>query len=128
MRFTIPALLLASSLASATALAKPPASADVPATPIHVSTGVTSPVLLNGSQLSISNESLAFVPTTSPMVELSMHVDEKGVPSDVHVVKSVSQKVDAQVVAAARTFHFRPAMLDHEPVAMNMRVKVIIQR
>lgn len=128
MRFTIPALLLASSFVSATALATPSASADVPSTPVRVSTGVTSPVLLNGSQLSISNQALALVPATSPTVELLLHVDEKGAPSDVRVVKSVNPEVDAQVVSAAHAFHFRPAMLDHEPVGMDMHVKVIIQR
>ncbi|MFP5237190.1 MAG: TonB family protein [Acidobacteriota bacterium] len=128
MRFHIPALLLASSFVPAIAFATPAASADVPTTSILVSTGVTSPVLLNGSQLSISNQALALVPAPSPTVELSLHVDEKGAPSDVRVVKSVSPNVDAQVVTAARAFHFRPAMLDHQPVGMNMRVKVIIQR
>lgn len=128
MRFTIPALLLASSLVSATALATPSASADVPSTPVRVSTGVTSPVLLNGSQLSISNQALALVPAPSPTVELFLHVDEKGAPSDVRVVKSINPSLDAQVVSAARAFHFRPAMLDHAPVGMDMHVKVIIQR
>jgi TonB family protein len=128
MRFHIPALLLASSLVPAVAFAAPASSADVPTTSVRVSTGVTSPVLLNGSQLSISNQALALVPTPSPTVELSLHVDEKGAPSDVRVVKSVCPNVDAQVVSAARAFHFRPAMLDHQPVGMNMRVKVIIQR
>ena len=128
MRLTIPALLLASSFAPVTALAAPPAAANVPTASVRVSTGVTSPVLLNGSQLSISNQALALVPAPSPTVELSLHVDEKGAPSDVRVVKSVSPNVDAQVVSAARAFHFRPAMLDHHPVGMNMHVKVIIQR
>lgn len=128
MRTAISALLLASSLLPVTALAAPPASADVHASTAHISTGVANPVVLNAGNFSISNEALQSAAVNTAAVVLSLHVNEKGAPSDVRVVHSASPKLDAEVVAAARAFHFRPAMLDHEPVPVDLRLEVVVQR
>lgn len=128
MRHTIPALLLASSLLPVAALAAPPASADVHPTPVRVTTGVASPVVLNAGAFSISNDALSDSTEKMPSVVLALHVDEKGAPSNVRVVKSVNPKLDAAVTAAASAFHFRPAMLDSEAVPVDLELTVHVQR
>lgn len=129
MRLTIPALLLASSLLPVTALAAPPASADVHNAAVRVSTGVVSPRVLNAQQFPITADGVqAAEPLGWRTVVLDLNVDEKGMPSEVHVVRSVNPKVDAQVLAAARQFRFQPALLDDQPVPVDLRLSIVLQR
>ncbi len=128
MRPLYPALLLAASLIPATALATPHGSADVPPASVRITTGVATPVVLNAGAFSISQDALQSSFAEAPFVVLALHVDEKGAPSDVRVVKSLNPKVDGEVMAAARAFHFRPAMLDREAIPVDLRLTVQIQR
>ena len=128
MRFTIPALLLASSLVTATALAAPPASADVHGTPFRISTGVVSARVLNAGDFIISSQALQSESAAMPEVQLALDVDQHGSPSNVQIVKSVNPKVDEQVLAAVRKFRFRPASLDEQPVPVKLSLTVLIRR
>jgi TonB family protein len=128
MRPNFPALFLASVLIPSAALASPPASADARPASIRISTGVVSPQVLNAGEFSVSSDALQFETAAMPAVQLALDLDEKGDPSNVKVVKSVNAKVDAQVLAAARGFRFRPALLDRQPVPVNLRLTVFIQR
>jgi len=56
-----------------------------------------------------------------------MVVDEKGVPSDLKIVRSAGADVDANVLAAVKQYRFQPGLLNHEPVAVPVNLEVTIQ-
>lgn len=58
------------------------------------------------------------------VVVLGLVVDAKGMPQDVHVVKSFRADFDAQAVKAAKQYRFRPAMLSGNPVAVSIKMQV----
>jgi len=62
------------------------------------------------------------------MVVLELNLDEQGKPEDIQVVKSVNPTLDADVVDAVRQFRWRPAKLDHQPVATDLTLKVVVKR
>lgn len=121
------ALILLSSLITP-ALSHASDAADVPTQPVRISTGVVQPVLLNSGAFSISAKALSDVLFPTPKVVLALTVNQKGTAEDIRVIKSVSPKVDAQVLSAARDFRFRPASLDHQPVAIGLQLTVVVQR
>ncbi len=57
-------------------------------------------------------------------MNVSFRVDEKGVPQNVHLLKSVNQSVDTRVLAAIREYRFEPAQLDEQSVAMDVNLAI----
>jgi protein TonB len=51
-------------------------------------------------------------------------VDEKGIPSHVRIVKSSAPELNELWVAAVQKYRFAPAMLDGEPVAVDMSMGI----
>lgn len=98
-------------------------NANVPP-PLKVSTGVIGPKLISEPSITVSADDFpGRQPATHHML-VSFRVDEKGVPQNVQLVRSVSPIVDWQIMNAVRQYRFKPATLDNEnvPVQMTMRV------
>jgi hypothetical protein len=122
-------ILLSSLLLPAAASASQPSDDATTSTqPVRVSTGVTAPALLSSIGLTIP----AGLPTDSIPVDaqigLTLTVDEKGVPQDIHVVKGISPFWDARVVDAVRKFHYRPGSIDEKPIPVDMNLTITIAR
>lgn len=124
MRSHFAALLLATSLVPVAAFAA--ASDSNPS--LRVSTGVVAPRILNSSDLSVSSEALQIAPGVRLPVIVKLKVNEAGSAEDVQILKSINPKVDQQVLAAVKDFRFRPATLDAQPIAVNLRLTVFVAR
>ena len=55
---------------------------------------------------------------------VGFRVDESGAPQNVHLVKSVSQTVDARVLAAVRQYRFVPGTLDDRNVPVDVNLVI----
>ncbi len=95
---------------------------------IRITTGVTAPVVINSGDFTVTPDALSGVGAEKPAVVLALKVNEKGMAENVHVVRSVNYRVDAQVLAAARDFRFRPATLNNQPVPVDLQLTVVVQR
>jgi TonB family protein len=93
----------------------------------RISTGVTWPKLISEPTLSVST---ADFPTHDPAAQhmmVSFRVDEKGVPQNVRLLKSVNQSVDERVLEAVRQYRFVPGTLDDQNVAVDVNLIVNFQ-
>jgi TonB family protein len=120
--------LLSSLILPAAAFASTPVDDATAPTPIHVSTGVTQPVLVNTAYLDIpAGYSTDDIPADA-QVGLDVTINEKGQPENIQVVKSYSKFWDARVVSTVRQFHFKPATVDNQPVPVDMNLTINIAR
>lgn len=127
MRAPLAALILTSLLTPAAVYANSAeAAASVP--PIRITTGVVPPVVLNSGNFTVTSDALAGVGLDRPAVALALKVNEKGLTENVHVIRSVNPRVDAQVLEAVRNYRFRPATLDQQPVPVDLELTVVVQR
>ena len=100
-------------------------ASDVPATHARrISTGVIAPKLLSGPSVRVSLTDFPGQNISFQHVVVAFRVDEKGVPQNVHLVKSVNQAVDSRILAAVRDYRFEPATLDDQAVAMDVNLNV----
>ncbi|HWT66805.1 MAG TPA: TonB family protein [Terracidiphilus sp.] len=100
-------------------------ASDVPAAHARrVSTGVTAPKLISGPAVRVAISDFPSQNLSFQHVVVSFKVDEKGVPQNVHLVKSINQTVDARILAAVRDYRFEPATLDDQVVAMDVNLNV----
>lgn len=101
------------------------AASDVSTTSARrVTTGVTEPKLISEPVVRVS---LSDFPTTDLATQhmvVSFRVDEKGIPQNVHLLKSINQSVDGRVLAAVRDYRFEPAKLDDQAVAMDVKLAI----
>ncbi len=101
------------------------AASDVSTMPTRrITTGVTAPKLLSTPVVRVS---LSDFPTTDLATQkmiVSFRVDEKGIPQNVHLLKSINQSVDGRVLAAVREYRFEPATLDEQSVPMDVNLAV----
>lgn len=119
------AILVSSVLVSASAFAaSPKADSTVTAQPVHVSTGVIAPVLLDTASFHIPAGSAY---ASSGEVVLTLNVDAKGNARNVRILKSASPTLDSKVVAAVMQSHFKPATLNNHPIAVDLDLKVKVQ-
>lgn len=127
-RILAASLLLPSLFLPAVAKASTPVDDATAPTPVRVSTGVTAPVLLGKPVLSLPvGYSFDLIPTDA-QVQLSLTVDEKGQPQNIHIVKSFNPFVDASVMDSVSQFHFRPGTIDNQPVAVDLNLTVNVAR
>jgi TonB family protein len=96
-------------------------------TAVRVSTGVTPPQILEQSTIQTNRVGFATV-LSGAEIDVKLTVDEKGQPQNVSVVKPVNEAFDAAVISALKQYKFKPAMLDNQPVAMDMNIHVILER
>jgi TonB family protein len=101
------------------------AASDISTVPTRrITTGVTAPKLLSTPVVRVS---LSDFPTTDLATQkmiVSFRVDEKGIPQNVHLLKSINQSVDGRVLAAVREYRFEPATLDEQAVPMDVNLAV----
>jgi TonB family protein len=126
MRSTFIATALISPLfLSVAALAAPPVTDATTPSVRRLSTGVQPAHVLYSPSISVPASTN--MPTNAEFV-VHCNVTEAGRAKDVEVLKSASTQLDAQVVNAVRQFRFRPATLDHQPVATEMTLTVFVER
>lgn len=104
--------------------AQPVTDATAAATGIRVTTGVISPKLISEPAFSVSVSDFPSPDVASQKMVVSFRVDEKGIPQNVHLLKSVSQAVDGRVLDAVRQYRFIPAKLDNQNVAIDINLLV----
>ena len=127
-RILAASLLLPSLFFPAAAKASTPVDDATAPTPVRVSTGVTAPVL-RGSPVLILPQDLSFgLFPASAQVELSLTVNENGLPQNVKVVKSFSPIIDAHMIDTVSQMHFRPATIDNHPTAVDLDLTVNVAR
>ncbi len=127
-RILAASLLLPSLFLPAVAKASTPVDDATAPTPVRVSTGVTAPVLLGSPVLSFPvGLSFDLIPADAKVM-LSLTVDEKGQPQNIHVVKSFSPFIDSRVIDTVSQFHFRPGTIDNQPVAVDLNLTVNVAR
>ena len=88
----------------------------------HVGGTVSEPVLLTHVQPEFSEE--ARRTKTPGVVTVDIIVDSKGMPQNIHVVRSAGMGLDEKAVEAVKQYRFRPAMKNGKPVAVEMTVVV----
>jgi TonB family protein len=127
MRAPLAAILLTSLLAPAAVYANS-SEAAAAGSPVRITTGVVPPAVLNSGNFTVTSDALAGVGLDKPAVVLALKVNEKGFAENVRVVRSVNPRVDMQVLDAVRSYRFRPATLDQQPVALDLELTVVVQR
>ena len=128
VRILASSLLVLSLCFPAAAKASNPAS-DAPATtPVHVSTGVTVPVLLDAPDLKLPPSYAAEDVPAGYRIGVSLTVDENGQPQNVQLNRSYDAFLDGYVVNAVRQFRFRPATLNSQAVPVDLKLNVEVER
>jgi hypothetical protein len=122
-------LLLSSILFPAAASASTP-SDDVtaPTQAPRVSTGVTAPALLQSTYVNVPADFSNNEIPVNAQIGLTLVVDEKGRPQNIHVVKGFSPFWDSRVVDAVSKFHFRPGTIDEKAIPVDMNLTVNLAR
>jgi len=59
-------------------------------------------------------------------MQVSITVDDKGVPSDLKVLQSVNPVIDKRILDAVQRYRFTPSMLDGTPIARQVTLKLLI--
>ena len=95
---------------------------------VRVSTGVQEPVIVKTVPVNLSGLNLDFSHPADNKVVLSIALDEKGTVQSLTVAKSANKALDARVVEAVRQYHFRPATLDSDAIAVQLELAVLVQQ
>jgi periplasmic protein TonB len=90
--------------------------------PKRIGGGVSAPVLIYSVDPEFSEEARRAKAAGNVIVNL--WVDEKGIPSHVHVIRGVGMGLDEKAMAAVKQYRFRPAMENGKPVMVEMNVEV----
>jgi TonB family protein len=125
-RILAASLIVAPFLLSAAANASQPGS-DAVASPRPLSTGVIPARVLYTPRIDLTPAAAETLPPNAEVV-LKLSVDADGQPQDVQVVKSPNHYLDEPVSAAIRQARFRAATLDHQPVATDLTLTVVVQQ
>ena len=127
MRRIIAATLLMSPLfLSAAALASQPLT-DAPASTRPLSTGVVAAQVISTPKIELSPAAAEIMPADAEVV-LKLNVDEKGLATNVQVLKSPTKYLDGPVADAVRQIRFRPATLDNQAVSSDMTLTVVVKQ
>jgi len=103
-----------------------PAERPCSTSPLHrIGDGVTPPVVLFRAHPQVTEQ--ARKAEFNGAVTVTLTVDTCGRPQDVRVARGVGMGLDESAVEAVKHYAFKPAMLDHEPVPVELDVAVIFQ-
>jgi hypothetical protein len=127
-RILATSLLLPSLFLPAVVNARTPVDDASAPTPTRVSTGVTIPVLLDSPSLSLPQGYPSQLVPQDAEVGLSLIVDDKGQPQNIHVTKSYSPFWDARVIDTVSHFHFKPGTVSNQPTPVDLNLTVDITR
>jgi len=122
-------LLLSPMLITSAAVASSPKTdATVANQNLRVTTGVSTPKIIDPSSIQISAADVARMVPSEAQVVLSLKVDQNGNASNVQVIHSLTPAVDARVVSEVSKAHFHPATLDNQAVAVDMNLVITVRR
>jgi Gram-negative bacterial TonB protein C-terminal len=122
-------ILLSSLFLPAAASASTPADdATAPTQAPRISTGVIAPELIQSNDLTIPADLPQDAIPFNSQIGLTLTVDEKGRPQNIHVVKGVNPFWDARVVDAVSKFHYHPGTIDAIPTPVDMNLTVNIAK
>lgn len=91
--------------------------------PKNVGGGVTGPVVIKQVEPQFSDE--ARQKPMNATVTVSLIVDQRGMPQNVHVTRGVGMGLDENAVKAVKKYRFKPAMENGKPVAVYLNVEVL---
>jgi Gram-negative bacterial TonB protein C-terminal len=94
----------------------------------RVSTGLTAPTLLKSIGIDMSDGLPKDALPIDAQVGLTLTVDEKGQPQDIHVVKGINPFWDARIVEAVSKFQYHPGTIDAKPIPVDLNLIVNIAR
>jgi outer membrane biosynthesis protein TonB len=97
------------------------------ATPRRVSSGVTPPRLIETVDIISDNAFPWSASGRDRKVVVDMLVDTNGKPYDLKIVESAGPDMDKNVLGAVSHYRFRPATLDHAPVAVPMKLEILMR-
>lgn len=103
-----------------------PAAADHSTSSPVVSTGVVAPKLIYAIDIASSSDLKWKTTGTDRVVVVGMNVDEHGKPTDLKIVRSAGEDMDANVLAAVSQYRFRPGTLDHHPAAVPVNLEIVM--
>lgn len=122
-------ILLSSLVLPAAARASQPSDDVAASTPApRISTGVTAPTLLRSIGITLPDGLPKEAIPVDAQVGLTLTVDEKGVPQDIHVVKGINPFWDARIIEAVSRFQYRPGTIDTKPIPVDMNLTVNLAR
>lgn len=93
--------------------------------PRRIGGGVSAPVLIYSVEPEFSEE--ARKAKVAGNVLVNLYVDQRGLPSHVHVIRGVGMGLDEKAVEAVRQYRFKPAMENGKPVLVELNVEVNFQ-
>jgi TonB family protein len=93
--------------------------------PFKAPPGATMPVPTSSPEAEFSDE--ARRKKIQGIVLVSMIVNEKGLPTDIKLVKSVGYGLDESALQAVGEYRFEPATLNGKPIAVRVTVEVNFQ-
>jgi TonB family protein len=95
-------------------------------TPLHVSTGVTFPKLIESTPVQESASWRWRADETAKKAVVGMVVNPNGTLSSLHVVQSIGADMDRDVLAAVSQYRFQPGSLDNSPIPVEVNLTVNI--
>jgi hypothetical protein len=114
----------------------PPTKLSGPADPSHnvtptspssrISSGVVAPKLVYTVDIPTEGNLSWKLTKTSRTVVVGMLVDEKGIPSNLKIVRSLGESMDKDVLAAVSQYRFRPGTLDQQPASVPVELQIEI--
>ena len=110
---TMPSDAASPPAATAPSDAAPPPAAVVPAA---ADTGITAPIAVYQPQPNVPPVLLDLVRRLNRPAAINVVINERGAVDDVVVTQSVTAAYDALIVAAARTWRYKPAMKGGVPI------------
>ncbi len=126
-RILAASLLLSPLFLTAAAVASPaPTDASASTATRAISTGVTSPKVIEATSVNLPSASANWFPNDAEVV-LQLNLDETGKVQDAQIVKSPNSQLDAPVLEAVRRFRFSPAILDKQAIPVGMTLTVQLQ-
>ena len=130
MRYILASSLVLSSLFLPVAAHANQPSEDATATTHtpRISTGVVAPTLLKSIGISVPYGLPMDAIPVDAQIGLSLTVDERGQPQDIHVVKGINSFWNARVVEAVSKFHYRPGTIDNQAVPVDVNLTVDFTR
>jgi len=125
-RILLATVLMSPLFLSAAALASQPLT-DAATSTRSLSTGVVPAQVISTPKIELNPAALETMPYQAEVV-LKLNIDEKGLASNVQVLKSPTRYLDGPVADAVRQFRFRPATLDNQAVPTDMTLTVVVQQ